>query len=101
MFILFFVIIILLSVALAPSLIIFSLPHKTYRIATGQRLPVVKLTLINMVLVFIVMLVVNTMHTLHGSILELTAFIMWVSIPTAGVLRGFLGQWYKRNSHLK
>lgn len=97
MFSLLMLILVLLLVALAPSLILFNLPHRTYQTVTGRRLPYVKLTLLNLVLVFIVMLIVNMMHTLHGNILELVSFVMWVSIPTGLVVRGFIGSWYKHD----
>lgn len=89
-------IILLLLLALAPSLVIFGLPHRAYREMTGKRLPVITLTMINLILVFIVMLIVHLMHPLHGSFMELIAFIMWVSIPTALVVRGFISGWLRK-----
>ncbi|WP_020560108.1 hypothetical protein [Thiofilum flexile] len=96
MFSLFVLIILLLLLALTPSLVIFALPHRIYRTVVGKRLPIITLTLINLILVFIVMLIVNVVYPLHGSFMDLIGFIMVVSIPTALVMRGFIGAWLQK-----
>lgn len=101
MFSAFILIILLLLFALTPSLIIFGLPHRAYRATTGRRLPIITLTMINLILVFIVMLIVHLMRPLHGSFMELIAFIMWVSIPTALVVRGFISGWIHKQEQGK